>query len=239
MSDSGVKLIVDILTNEISIPVDKLFPFMDLLRGCSLHSNFTERLCTMYRLDDVLSTLMEVALNVDQVKTAHTFLFLQVICNFLVSSTSRDATLDFISKNQSRLLGSAGNCFSEHKHKHVLNSYATLLLNVSVHAFNEHNFGGDKTAIMFSQDVVDRALSLMKHVVSKANSVSDNAKKMKSMLGIAKRCYVAIGTIRVRASVNTDTTVLTDACNEIKKLDSSWSQFYNMGEKCVAERERK
>ena len=67
---------------------------MDLLRGCCLHQDFVERLCTLYRLDDVLVQLMSDALDVAQVKTAHTFLFLQCLCNMLVSRTSRDGKFE-------------------------------------------------------------------------------------------------------------------------------------------------
>ena len=238
VSDQAVQLLVDTLTGEVSCPTEKMFPMMDLLRGCALHSDFMARLCSLYRLDDVLTTLMGNAFDFDKVKSAHTFLFLQCICNMLVSSTSRDATLDFVASNQERILG-ANAGFSTHKHKHVLNGYSTLLLNLSVQVLTEHSFGMGKTALMFSQDIVDRSLELMANTSAKAAAAADNIKKSKPMLSIAKRAYVAVGTVRVKASVNTDTSSLSSSTTEIKRMDPSWSPFLLMSEKCVSERERK
>jgi phospholipase A-2-activating protein len=238
VTDQAVQLLVDTLTstNGISCPLDKLFPFMDLLRGCCLHLDFLSRLCSLYRLDDVLSSLMAQAFDVDSVKSAHTFLFLQAVCNLLVSSTSRDATLDFIAANQDTVLGSS--TLTQHKHKHVLNGYATLLLNVASHVFNETQFGA-KSAIMFSQHVTDRCVELITHATNKATAAGGNTKKSSPMLVVAKRAFVACGTVRVRASVNTDTAAVDAGSEVIIQLDANWIAFHAMAVKCIQQHERK
>jgi hypothetical protein len=240
VTDQSVQLIIDTLTstNGINCPLDQLFPFMDLLRGCCLHLDFVSRLCTLYRLDDVLTSLMNDALKLDEVKTAHTFLFLQAICNLLVNSTSRDGTLDFLATNQDVILGNNASTLSQHNHKHVLNGYATLLLNISSHILNETSFGS-KNAIMFSQYVIDRGIELMTHATNKAAAANGKMKKVTPMLVVAKRAFVATGTVRVCASVNTDSTSINSACDVIIQLNADWIVFHDMVMKCISQYEKK
>jgi hypothetical protein len=219
-------------------PVDQLFPFMDLLRSCSLHRDFLERLCTSYTLEDLLLKWSKTSLDVNRVKTAHTFLFLQLLANLLNSEISRDATLEFLAREQAGVLGSSAG-FSQHKHKHVLNGYATLLLNLSVYVLNECEFGPNRKASMFAQDIVDRCVELMTHTTTKAAAAGSDAKKMTPMLVIAKRAYVAAGTVRVRASVTTETRLIESSTNLIKKMDASWSSFLLMADGCIRQHERK
>ena len=239
VSDQAVRLVVATMSGDegIECPEEQLFPFMDLLRGCSLHRDFLERLCSLYSLEQILTVWMKTALS-STVKTAHSYLFLQLLANLLNSEISRDAALEFLACEQVGMLGpSAG--LSTHKHKHVLNGYATVLLNLSVYVLNEQEFGPNRYASMFAQDIVDRCVEMMGHTTTKAAAAAGDAKKMAPMLVIAKRAYVAAGTVRVREKVTTDTSLITNSTNEIKKLDASWSSFLLMAEGCIRQHEKK
>ena len=53
------------------------------------------------------------------------------------------------------------------------------------------------------------------------------------MITVAKRCFVAIGTIRVRCSVEIDTGKLKTLCDRLVQLDPQYTSFVQMVEDCV------
>ena len=77
------------------------------------------------------------------------------------------------------------------------------------------------------------------HATNKATAAGGNTKKSSPMLVVAKRAFVACGTVRVRASVNTDTAAVDAGSEVIIQLDANWIAFHAMAVKCIQQHERK
>ena len=230
VTDSQVNLIVDTLSQSGKCPHDDQFPFIDLLRGAVLHNDFATRLGFVHNLENNLTTMMRNAL-ASNAKVAHLYLFLQFISNLLASSSTLDRVLSFCDTARAEIF--AEGRFASHAHKHVINGFATLLLNISVHVFHERQVGSKSAGALFGQEVCSRAAELMLTAVSRAEEAVAVRGKAIPMITVAKRCFLAIGTVRVRCAVDVDGGRLKSLCDRLIKLDSEYASFVQMVEDCV------
>ena len=127
----------------------------------------------------------------------------------------------------------SGHRFTRHAHKHVINGFATLLLNLSVHVFHGRQFGSNDAATSFRQDICARAVDLMSTAIDRAEAAAAAQGKTAPMVTIAKRCFVAIGTARVRSAAEVDEATLKSLCSRLVKLDPAYASFGQMVEDCV------
>ena len=238
VTDSQVRLIVDVLASSPSsvegatgsCPVADQFPFVDLLRGAVLHNDFANRLGGIHDLDQLLVLMMQNAF-AGGTKVAHLYLFLQLVSNLLVSAATTEHALLFCDIARGELF--SGDRFTRHEHKHVINGFATLLLNLSVHVFHGRQFGAKDAAASFRKDICACATGLMSTAIDRAEAVAAEQGKTAPMVTIAKRCFIAIGTARVQSSVEVDDPLIKSLCGRLIQLDPAYASFVQMVEDCV------
>eukprot|EP00946_MAST-07B_sp_MAST-7B-sp1_P003547 g3547.t1 len=232
VTDGQVRLVVEALASSSggTCPVAEQFPFVDLLRGAMLHNEFASRLGGIHDLDSLLMIMMENAF-ADGVKVAHTYLFLQFVSNLLVSGATTEHALLFCDAARADLL--SGNRFTKHAHKHVINGFATLLLNLSVHVFHGRQFGVNDAAARFRRDVCTLSTDLMSTAIERAEEAAAAQGKTTPMVTIAKRCFIAVGTARIGSDIDVDDGTLKSLCERLINLDSEYASFVKMVEDCV------
>jgi thiol-disulfide isomerase/thioredoxin len=238
MSKSAVPLVVDTAIGKFGSPKE-IFPFVDLLRCCTLHQHFMEIFHTTMEYDIILGQLLNGAFE-EGVKPIHTALMFQVICNLLSNHLTLKPTLKFLKEKMYQSEHLNGNNEKRFSNKHVMNTLAVLLLNVSVQIFrNDVDETGVELNDSICLDTVNLAKKLMKNSSDKAKKYLASGKIGKSQiyLNISKKFYTTIQTCRIRMGNFDNNNEFKEEMNIltaiILELDSSWSDFVNIAESTV------